>query len=144
MRWHTFRKLKFWVRGTPPTLERKAPGCTNDPDALPLVRRPISWIKVAQLTKVVKVAQLTKVGGGQIDRGQDPDRCEKDRPAQSLEPPWGPASRLQRCSGSAATEQDLCKTVIATSKVKWATTLDWVIKVVGEQIDRGQDPHRVC
>ena len=36
---------------------------------------------------------------------------EKERPAQSLEPPWGRASRLQRCSGSAATEQDLCKIV---------------------------------
>ena len=42
------------------------------------------------------------------------------RPAQSLEPPWGRASRLQRCSGSAAKERDLCKTVIATSKVNSA------------------------
>jgi len=49
---------------------------------------------------------------------------EKDRPVQSLEPPWGRASRLQRCSGSAATEQDLCKTV----KVNWATTLDCAMK----------------
>ena len=54
--------------------------------------------------------------------------AEKDRPAQSLEPPWGRASLLQRCSGSAATEQDLCKTVIATSKVNWATTVDCVVK----------------
>ena len=46
----------------------------------------------------------------------------------------GPASRLQRCSGSAATEQDLCKTVTAASKVKWATTLDCVIKAVGAQV----------
>ena len=53
---------------------------------------------------------------------------EKDRPAQSLEPPWGRASRFQRCSGSAATEQDLCKNVIAPSKVNWATTLDCVLK----------------
>ena len=30
----------------------------------------------------------------------------------------------QRCSGSAATEQDLCQTVIVTSKVNWVTTLD--------------------
>ena len=34
----------------------------------------------------------------------------------------------QRCSGSAATEQDLCITDIATSKVNWATSLDCVIK----------------
>ena len=32
---------------------------------------------------------------------------EKYRPAWSLEPPWGQASRIQRCSGSPATEQDL-------------------------------------
>ena len=43
-------------------------------------------------------------------------------------PPWGRASRHQRCSGSAATEQDLCETVTATSKVNWATTLDCVKK----------------
>ena len=30
------------------------------------------------------------------------DTGEKDRPAQSLEPLWGRASRLQRCSGSPA------------------------------------------
>ena len=52
-----------------------------------------------------------------------------DELAQSLEPPWGRVSRLQRCSGSAATDQDLCKTVIATSKVNWATTLDCVLKL---------------
>jgi len=49
---------------------------------------------------------------------------QKDRPAQSLAPPWGRASRLQRYRGSAATE---CKTVIATSKVNWVTTLDCVL-----------------
>jgi len=54
---------------------------------------------------------------------------EKDRPAQSLEPPWGRASRLHRCSGPAATEQDLCKIVIATSQVNWATTLDCVLRL---------------
>jgi len=54
----------------------------------------------------------------------------EDRPAQSLEPPRGRASRLQRCSGSAATEQDLCKTGMATSKVNWATTLDCVLTMV--------------
>ena len=53
----------------------------------------------------------------------------KERPAKSLEPPWEQASRLQRCSGSAAKEQDLCKSVAATSKVCWATTLDSVPKV---------------
>ena len=62
----------------------------------------------------------------------------QDRPAQSPEPSQGRASCLQRCSGSAATEQDLCKTaateqdlcksVIATSQVNWATTLDCVPK----------------
>ena len=52
-----------------------------------------------------------------------------DRPAQSLEPPWGRDSRLQRCSGTAAAEQDPCRTVIATSKVNWATTLDCVITI---------------
>ena len=56
---------------------------------------------------------------------------EKDRPAQSLEPPWGRASRLQRCSGLAATEQDLCKTVIATGKVNWAITLYCVMMLAG-------------
>ena len=54
---------------------------------------------------------------------------QEDRPAQRLEPPWGRASRLLRCSGSAATEQDLYKTVLATSKVNWATTLDCVPKL---------------
>ena len=52
---------------------------------------------------------------------------EKDMPAQSLVPPGGRASRLQRCSGSAATEQDLCKTYTATSEVNWATTFDCVM-----------------
>ena len=61
---------------------------------------------------------------------------EKDRPAQSLEPPWGRASRLQRCSGSAVTEQDPFKTVIATNKVNWATTLDCVIKPHPEPANR--------
>ena len=51
---------------------------------------------------------------------------EKYRPAQSLEPPWRQASLLLQCSGSAATEQDPCKTVIATSKVDWAAALDCV------------------
>ena len=43
-----------------------------------------------------------------------------------MEPPCGRASRLQRCSGSAATKQDLCKTDIAASKVNWTETLDCV------------------
>ena len=55
---------------------------------------------------------------------------EIDRPAQSLEPPCRQASRLQRCSGSAAMEQDLCKTVTETSEVNWAMTLDGVPKQV--------------
>ena len=55
---------------------------------------------------------------------------KEDRPAQSLEPSWGRASRLRWCSGSAATEQDLCKTVIATSRVNWVTTLDCLLKQV--------------
>jgi len=54
---------------------------------------------------------------------------EKDRPAQSLELPLGRASRLQRCGGSAATEQDLCQSVLATSEVNLATRLDCVLKV---------------
>ena len=56
---------------------------------------------------------------------------EKDRPERSLELPWGRASRLQRCSGSAATEHDLCKTVIAKSKVDWVKTSDCVLNVPG-------------
>ena len=51
-----------------------------------------------------------------------PSSPDKDRPAQCLEPPWGRVGR-QLCSGSAATEHDLCKTVISTSKVSWAITL---------------------
>jgi hypothetical protein len=55
-----------------------------------------------------------------------PKRCQNvvanDRPAQSLKSPWGQASRLQRCSVSAATEQDLCKTVTATSPTLIATS----------------------
>ena len=35
-----------------------------------------------------------------------------------------------RCSGSAATEPDLCQKVIATSKVNLATTLDCVLTVL--------------
>ena len=53
---------------------------------------------------------------------------QKDKPAQSVEPQWGRASCLQRCSGSAATKQDLCATSVVTSKVNWATTLDCVHK----------------
>ena len=64
----------------------------------------------------------------------------KDRPAQSLEPPWGRASHLQRCSGSAATQQDLCKTVIATSKVNWATTLACVLKPKSREQVMGRSP----
>ena len=45
------------------------------------------------------------------------DWPEKDRPAKSLEPPWERVSRLQRCSGSAATEQHLCTPDIAASDV---------------------------
>ena len=60
--------------------------------------------------------------GRVLEKDRPGSVLEKERPAQSLELPWGRASRLQRCSGSAATEQDLCKTVIATSKVNWATT----------------------
>ena len=44
-------------------------------------------------------------------------------PAQSLEPSWGRASSCHYCSGSAAKGQDLCKTVIATKQVNWATSL---------------------
>ena len=70
-----------------------------------------------------------RLGGGDgpcVTKLVGPD---EKRPAQSLKPPWGRAGRLQRCSGSAATEQDLCTTVIATSKVNWVTTLESVIKV---------------
>ena len=56
------------------------------------------------------------------------DSVEKDRPAQSPEPPGARASRLQRCSGSAATEHDLCEDHTATSTVNWAKTLDCVVK----------------
>jgi hypothetical protein len=55
-------------------------------------------------------------------------RIQRNIGLRRASPPWGRASHLQRCSGSAATEQGLCKTVIATSKVNWATTLDCVIK----------------
>ena len=54
---------------------------------------------------------------------------QKVWPAHSLEPHWGRASRLQRCSGSADTEQDLFQTVIATSKVFWATTAGFVLTI---------------
>ena len=47
---------------------------------------------------------------------------EKNRTAQSLESLWGRASRLQRCSSSAATEQEMCKSDIAPSKANWAAT----------------------
>ena len=51
------------------------------------------------------------------------------RPAQSLEPPWGRVAVFS----DAATEQDLCKIVIATRTVNLATTSDYVPKagVVG-------------
>ena len=69
---------------------------------------------------------LSGVAGSDLkSRGE---KSKKDRPAQSLEPPWGRASRLQRCSGSAATEQDLCKTVTATNEVNSAKTSDCVPK----------------
>ena len=41
---------------------------------------------------------------------------------------WGRDSRLRRCNGSAATQKDLCKIVIATIKVNWTTILVYVIK----------------
>ena len=55
------------------------------------------------------------------------DMGEQERPVQSLQPPWGRASRLQRCSGAAATVQNLCKTVTATIQVNWVTTFDCVL-----------------
>jgi len=76
-------------------------------------------------------AQPPQPAPAHADESSTREACqlEKDRHAQSLEPPWGRASRLQRCSGSAAMEQDLCKPDIATSEVNWARTLDCVIKV---------------
>ena len=52
---------------------------------------------------------------------------------QSLQYPWGRASRFHQFSSSAATEQDLCKPVIATSKVDWAKNLDCVLANVSHQ-----------
>ena len=69
-----------------------------------------------------------------VPAGRAAAEREKNRPAQSLDPPSGRASRLQRCSGSAATEQDLFKTVMGTSKVNWATTLDCFLKPTPHQV----------
>jgi hypothetical protein len=63
---------------------------------------------------------------GQQSSWRQQRRKAGKRLAQSVEPPWRRASRLQPCSGSAATEQNLCETVISTSKVIRATTLDCV------------------